>query len=52
MPRILIDTDKLIDIEKGVEKLPPEECYISIITMYEFIKGRTDFSKERAYWRS
>jgi len=42
--RILIDTDKLIDIEKGVEELPEYDCYVSIITLYEFIRGRKDFS--------
>ena len=45
MLRVLIDTDKLIDIEKGVEELPLEECYISIITVYEFIRGRVDFPR-------
>ena len=47
MLRVLIDTDKLIDIEKGVEELPLEECYISIITVYEFIRGRADFSRAK-----
>ena len=48
MPGILIDTDKLIDIEKGVEELPIEDCYISIITVYEFIRGRADFLRAKS----
>ncbi len=47
MLRILIDTDKLIEIEKGVEELPPGECYVSVITVYEFIRGRADFPKAK-----
>ena len=39
MLRMLIDTDKLIEIEKGAEELPPEECYVSVIAVYEFIRG-------------
>jgi len=45
--RILIDTDKLISIEKGEEELPEDECFVSIITVYEFIRGRKDFLKAK-----
>ena len=42
--KVLLDTDVLIDFEKGVEDLPEEECYVSIISVYEFIRGRKDYS--------
>ncbi|MCS7365894.1 MAG: type II toxin-antitoxin system VapC family toxin [archaeon GB-1867-035] len=41
--KILLDTDVLIDIEKGVSELPEGDLYISIISLYEFIRGRSDY---------
>lgn len=41
--KVLLDTDVLIDFEKGVEDLPEEECYVSIISLYEFMRGRKDY---------
>jgi predicted nucleic acid-binding protein len=39
--RVLIDTDVLIDYVKGKVELP-EVCYISEITLYEFLRGVKD----------
>ncbi|RLE73207.1 MAG: hypothetical protein DRJ37_00900 [Thermoprotei archaeon] len=36
-----------MDIEKSVEELPIEDCYISIITVL-FIRGKTDFLKAKS----
>jgi len=48
MPGILIDTDKLIDIEKSVEELPIEDCYISIITVMSLLEVKPIFLRQRA----
>ncbi len=45
--RVLLDTDVLIDVEKGVRELPETENYISVIMLYEFIRGRRDFEKTK-----
>ena len=45
--KVLIDTDKLIDIEKGIEELPEAENYISVITLYEYIRGRIDYEEAK-----
>ncbi|MCD6510440.1 MAG: hypothetical protein J7L11_08665 [Thermoprotei archaeon] len=50
--RILIDTDKLIEIEKGVEELPPGECYVSVIMVYEFIRVGPISPGRRTCWRT
>ena len=39
---VLIDTDVLIDYVRGRRDLPGEVCYISEITLYEFIRGARD----------
>ncbi len=44
---VLLDTDVLINIEKGVEELPRGELYISIVTLYEFIRGRKDYREAK-----
>lgn len=49
--RVLLDTDVLIDVEKGVRELPETENYISVIMLYEFIRGRRDFEKQRSFWK-
>lgn len=41
--KILLDTDVLIDIEKGICDLPKGDLYISVISLYEFIRGRRDY---------
>lgn len=45
--RVLLDTDVLIDVEKGVRELPEAENHISVITLYEFVRGRKDFEKAK-----
>ncbi len=45
--KLLIDTDILIDVEKGLRKLPEGELYISVITLYEFIRGRKDYKEAK-----
>ena len=32
----------LIDIDRGREELPDVPCFISVITLYEFIRGKVD----------
>ncbi|RLE85175.1 MAG: type II toxin-antitoxin system VapC family toxin [Thermoprotei archaeon] len=39
---VLIDTDVLIDYVRGRRRLPEGICYISEITLYEFIRGTRD----------
>jgi len=39
---VLIDTDVLIDYVKGRRSLPKLLCYISEVTLYEFIRGTRD----------
>jgi len=46
--RFLLDADILIDIEKGLEDLPEGELYISIITLYEFIREEKTMRKRRS----
>ena len=41
----MIDTDVLIDVEKGKESLPRAQLFISWVSLYEFLRGRRDFSK-------
>ncbi len=43
--RLLIDTDVLIEVEKGRTKLPKGELYISCISLYEFLRGRRDYQR-------
>ena len=43
LKRILIDTDTLIDAERGRAELPRAQIAISCITLYEFIRGRNDY---------
>jgi len=38
----MIDTDVLIDAERGVLELPEARCAISVITLYEFCRGKED----------
>ena len=49
MKGILIDTDVLIDVEKGRASLPRTQLFLSWISFYEFLRGRRDFkvAKER-----
>lgn len=54
MKRILIDTDFLIEVERGRAELPRAQILISWITLYEFIRGRSDYASlkeelERAF---
>lgn len=39
---VLIDTDALIDYVKGRRSMPKGLCYISEVTLYEFIRGIKD----------
>ncbi|MCD6349090.1 MAG: type II toxin-antitoxin system VapC family toxin [Candidatus Korarchaeota archaeon] len=45
---VLIDTDVLIDIDKGKEDLPDVPCFLSVITLYEFIRGKVDPPRAKA----
>jgi len=45
MEQVLLDTDCLIDIERGRAKLPRAQVLISWITLYEFIRGRSDYAE-------
>ncbi|RLE81541.1 MAG: type II toxin-antitoxin system VapC family toxin [Thermoprotei archaeon] len=45
--RVLIDTDVLIDIEKGFIEPPNAICFISIITLYEYIRGKADSAEAK-----
>jgi len=45
MEQVLLDTDYLIDIERGRAKLPRAQVLISWITLYEFIRGRSDYAE-------
>ncbi|RDD53684.1 MAG: type II toxin-antitoxin system VapC family toxin [Candidatus Korarchaeota archaeon NZ13-K] len=49
MEGVLVDTDVLIDVEKGKASLPRTQLFISWISLYEFLRGRRDFeaAKER-----
>jgi predicted nucleic acid-binding protein len=38
----------LIEIDRGREELPDLPCYISIVTLYEFIRGKSDPIKAKA----
>ncbi len=38
----MLDTDVLIDVDRGREELPDFPCFISVITLYEFIRGKVD----------
>ena len=37
-----MDTDILIDIEKKRLPIPRAACHVSIITLYEYIRGKKD----------
>ncbi|RLG42463.1 MAG: type II toxin-antitoxin system VapC family toxin [Thermoproteota archaeon] len=39
----MVDTDILIDVEKGRTSLPRAQLFISWISLYEFLRGRKDF---------
>ncbi len=39
---VLLDTDFLIKVEKGRARLPQAFCYISVVTLYEYIRGKSD----------
>ncbi|MGC8932368.1 MAG: type II toxin-antitoxin system VapC family toxin [Candidatus Methanodesulfokora sp.] len=43
LKEILIDTDVLIDVERGKAELPRAQIAVSCITLYEFIRGRGDY---------
>lgn len=47
MRRVLIDTDYLLDVEKGKARLPPAQIFLSILSLYEFIRGRKDYEKTK-----
>jgi predicted nucleic acid-binding protein len=46
--QILLDTDYLIDVERGRAELPRVQVLISWITLYEFIRGRSDYAEAKA----
>jgi len=41
--QVLVDADYLIEVEKGRAELPRAQVMISI-TLYEFIRGRSDYA--------
>lgn len=43
MRNLLVDADFLIDVEKGKERLPREQLFLSVLSLYEFIRGRKDY---------
>ena len=45
--QVLVDTDYLIEVEKGRAELPRAQVMISI-TLYEFIRGRSDYSEAKS----
>ena len=47
--RVLIDTDVLIDLEKDLAEPPNAICFISVITLYEYIRGKADSIKAKKY---
>ena len=47
--KVLIDTDVFIDIEKGFVEPPNAICFISIIILYEYIRGKADSAKAKEY---
>ena len=47
MRRVMIDTDVLIDVEKGRSSLPRAQLFISWVSLYEFLRGRRDFSEAK-----
>ena len=46
--QVLVDTDYLIDVEKGRAELPRAQVVISWITLYEFIRGRSDYAEAKS----
>jgi predicted nucleic acid-binding protein len=46
--QVLVDTDYLIEVEKGRAELPRAQVVISWITLYEFIRGRSDYSEAKS----
>ncbi len=38
----MIDTDILIDIDRERKNFPNLPCFISVVTFYEFIRGKVD----------
>ena len=38
----MLDTDVLIEVDRGREELPDLPCFISVITLYEFVRGKVD----------
>jgi predicted nucleic acid-binding protein len=46
--QVLVDTDYLIDVERGRAELPRAQVVISWITLYEFIRGRSDYAEAKS----
>ncbi len=44
---MMVDTDVLIDVERGETTLPRAQLFISWISLYEFLRGRKDFSNAK-----
>ncbi len=42
-----MDTDVLIEIDRGRIRLPDMVCYISSISLYEFIRGKADWKRAK-----
>jgi len=47
MRQVMIDTDVLIDVEKGKRDLPRAHIFISWISLYEFLRGREDYEEAK-----
>ncbi|HIE23834.1 MAG TPA: type II toxin-antitoxin system VapC family toxin [Candidatus Korarchaeota archaeon] len=43
MKAVMVDTDFLIDVERGKASLPKAQLFLSWISLYEFLRGRKDF---------
>ena len=48
MAQVLVDTDYLIDVEKGRAELPRAQVLISWTTLYEFVRGRSDYAEVKS----
>jgi predicted nucleic acid-binding protein len=50
--RVLVDTGYPIEVEKRRAELPRAQVIISWITLYELIRGGSDYSERKASWKN
>ena len=43
----MLDTDVVIEVDKGRLELPDATCYISALTLYEYIRGKRDYRRAK-----